>query len=175
MDVVRPGDLEIVAAPTDFLGANYYTREVMAAGPRPGEWQAVLLDAPRTEMGWEIYPQGLYQLLLRLHSAYDVPKIYITENGVSYLDGPGADGQVHDERRTSYLRDHLAACQRAMSAGVPLAGYFYWSLIDNFEWGHGYEQRFGIVHVDYQTQQRTPKDSFFWYRDAIAANGFAGS
>jgi beta-glucosidase len=131
----------------------------------------VRLDAPRTEMGWEIYPEGLYQLLLRLHSAYNVPKIYITENGVSYLDAPGDDGRVRDVRRIDYLREHLNACQRAITAGVPLAGYFQWSLMDNFEWGFGYAQRFGTVYVDYETQQRTPKDSFFWYRDVIARNG----
>jgi beta-glucosidase len=174
MSFVQPGDLETIAAQTDFLGVNYYTREVVAAGARPGEWQTVRLDAPRTEMGWELYPEGLYRLLLRLHTAYDAPKLYVTENGVSYLDGPGDDGQVHDERRTAYLRDHLAACQRAIAAGAPLAGYFQWSLMDNFEWGFGYEQRFGAVYVDYETQKRTPKDSYYWYRDAIAANGFEG-
>ncbi|MBX0329485.1 beta-glucosidase [Oscillochloris sp. ZM17-4] len=174
LSFVQPGDMDIIAAPTDFLGVNYYTREVMAAGAGPGEWQPVRLDVPRTEMGWEIYPEGLYTLLLRLYSAYDVPRLYITENGVSYLDGPGADGRIHDVRRIDYLRQHLAACQRAIAAGVPLAGYFQWSLMDNFEWGHGYAQRFGAVYVDYETQRRTPKDSFFWYRDVIARNGLDG-
>lgn len=171
LSFVQPGDMDIIAAPTDFLGVNYYTREVVAAGTRPGEWQPVRLDTPRTEMGWEIYPEGLYKLLLRLYSGYDVPKIYITENGVSYLDGPGDDGQVHDQRRIDYLQQHLVACHRAVAAGVPLVGYFQWSLMDNFEWGWGYDQRFGAIYVDYVTQMRTPKDSFYWYRDVIARNG----
>lgn len=171
LSFVQPGDMDIIAAPTDFLGVNYYTRELIAAGAQPGEWQPVRLDTPRTEMGWEIYPEGLYQLLLRLYSAYDVPKIYITENGASYLDAPDADDTVHDERRIDYLRQHLDVCQRAIAAGVPLAGYFQWSLLDNFEWSHGYDQRFGMVYVDYETQRRIPKDSFYWYRDLIARNG----
>ncbi|MEI7642714.1 MAG: GH1 family beta-glucosidase [Chloroflexales bacterium] len=174
LSFVRPGDMDIIAAPTDFLGVNYYTREVVAAAARPGAWQPVYLDTPRTAMGWEIYPEGLFQLLRRLHRAYDLPKIYLTENGVSYLDAPGEDGRVRDGRRIDYLREHLDACLRAIAAGVPLAGYFQWSLLDNFEWGHGYAQRFGAVYVDYATQRRTPKDSFFWYRDVIARNGLGG-
>ncbi len=167
-DLVQPGDLAIVAAPTDFLGVNYYTRDLVAASEPPGAWQSIRLDTPRTAMGWEIYPDGLYMLLLRLTSAYDLPKLFITENGVSYMDGPDADGRVRDERRIDYFEQHLSACQRAIAAGAPLAGYFYWSLLDNFEWGHGYDQRFGIVYVDYATQQRTPKDSFYWYKALIA-------
>lgn len=167
---VQPGDLELLAAPTDFLGVNYYTRAVLTGGEKPGDWREVFYDEPRTEMGWEIYPEGLYKLLLRLHSHYSVPKLYITESGVSYLDGPGPDGRVRDERRIDYLRRHFAAAQAAIGAGVPLAGYFVWSLLDNFEWDRGYTQRFGIVHVDYETQKRTPKDSFHWFRDVIAAN-----
>jgi beta-glucosidase len=96
--------------------------------------------------------------------------LYITENGASYSDGPNGQGRVHDQRRVTYLRDHLAAAHRAISAGVPLAGYFVWSLMDNFEWGHGYTQRFGIVWVDYETQQRIPKDSALWYKQVAAAN-----
>ena len=167
-DLVQPGDLAIVAAPTDFLGVNYYTRDLVAASEPPGAWQSIRLDTPRTAMGWEIYPDGLYMLLLRLTSAYDLPKLFITENGVSYMDGPDADGRVRDERRIDYFEQHLSACQRAIAAGAPLAGYFYWSLLDNFEWGHGYDQRFGIVYVGYATQQRTPKDSFYWYKALIA-------
>jgi beta-glucosidase len=172
MAFVRPGDLAVVAEPTDFFAFNYYTRELIAAGPRPWEYQPVRLDVPRTEMGWELYPEGLYTLLLRLHSHYGIDKIYITENGVSYVDPVDPEGRVHDQRRIDYLREHLAACHRAIAAGVDLKGYFQWSLMDNFEWGFGYEQFFGMVHVNYETQRRTPKDSFFWYRDAIARNGF---
>jgi beta-glucosidase len=121
---------------------------------------------------WEIYPEGLYDLLNRLHFEYHPPKIYITENGTSFMDGPDENGRVADTRRLHYLRDHFAAARRAMDNGVPLAGYFVWSLMDNFEWAKGYKQRFGVVWVDYETQQRIPKDSALWYREVIAQNGF---
>jgi beta-glucosidase len=121
-------------------------------------------------MGWEIYPHGLYRVLCRLHFDYQVPKLYVTENGASYSDGPDAGGRVRDERRVRYLQDHLAAAHRAIESGVPLAGYFIWSLMDNFEWAKGYTQRFGLVWIDYQTQQRIPKDSALWYHDVIARN-----
>jgi beta-glucosidase len=108
-----------------------------------------------------------------LHFEYQIPKIYITENGVSYSTAPDVDGRVRDEKRIRYLRDHFAAAHQALAAGVPLAGYFVWSLIDNFEWAHGYSQRFGLVWSDYQTQKRILKDSAIWYRDVIRANGLA--
>ncbi len=175
LDFVQPGDMAAIAAPTDFLGVNYYTREVMRAQseqmpvPTPAREAATL---PRTEMDWEVYPNGLYSLLCRLYFDYGIRKLYVTENGCSYSDGPGEDGRVHDARRTDYLRQHFLAAHRAMLAGVPLAGYFVWSFMDNFEWAKGYQQRFGIVWVDYSTQQRILKDSALWYRDVIAANGF---
>ncbi|NCC31953.1 MAG: beta-glucosidase [Chloroflexia bacterium] len=171
MAFVQPGDLDLIATPTDFLAVNYYTREVVAAGPNLLQPDIVRLDVPRTEMGWEIYPEGLYQLLMRLHTHYAVPRLLISENGVSYLDPVTPDGAVHDEQRIEYLRLHLEACHRAIQAGAPVEGYFQWSLLDNFEWGHGYHQRFGVVHVDYETQERIRKDSFGWYRDVIACNG----
>lgn len=171
MHVVRPGDLSTIATPTDFFAFNYYSRVVVAAGPQPWHLREVRLDTPRTAMGWEIYPEGLYKILLRLYSHYSLPRILISENGVSYLDPVAADGRVHDERRIAFLREHLIACHRAIQAGVPLIGYFQWSLLDNYEWAWGYHQRFGLVHVDFATQQRIPKDSFAWYRDVIAANG----
>ena len=172
---VHARDMEAIAAPIDFLGVNYYTRAVISkAMLEMGEnMPEALPDMPgveRTEMGWEVYPQGLHDLLLRLHTGYNPSKLYITENGVSYSDGPGADGRIHDERRTRYLRDHFAASKRAIDEGVPLAGYFVWSLMDNFEWAKGYTQRFGIVWVDYETQQRVPKDSALWYRQVIEDN-----
>jgi beta-glucosidase len=172
MSFVRDGDLKIIAAPTDLFAFNYYTRVVVAEGPTPWEHRVVQPDTPRTEMGWELYPEGLYAILLRLHSHYRLRNIYISENGVSYIEAPGPDGRVHDAPRIAYLRDHLAACHRALQAGVDLRGYFQWSLMDNFEWGHGYRQFFGMVHVDYATQKRTPKDSAYWYRDVIRAGGF---
>jgi beta-glucosidase len=122
-------------------------------------------------MGWEIYPQGLSNLLNRLSFEYQIPKLYVTENGCSDAAAPNAEGRVPDVRRQNYLCDHFAAAQRAIQTGVPLAGYFVWSLMDNFEWAKGYTQRFGLVWVDYVTQQRIPKDSALWYRDIIASHG----
>ena len=173
-DFVQPGDLEAIATPTDFLGVNMYTRFVISAsaGADIEPFSAVDDGKDRTEMGWEVYPPALYALLCRLHFDYKPASILITENGASYSDGPDAAGRVADVRRQTYIRDHLAQARRALDAGVPLAGYFVWSLMDNFEWSHGYSQRFGIVWVDYETQQRIPKDSAFWYRDVIASNGF---
>jgi len=124
-------------------------------------------------MGWEIYPDGLFKTLGRLAFDYQTPKLYITENGASYADGPGPDGRVRDGRRIAYLRQHLAAAWRAIQMGVPLAGYFAWSLMDNFEWAHGYAQRFGITWVNYETQERIIKDSGRWYGEAAVNGGFA--
>ncbi len=175
MDFVQPGDLETIATPTDFLGLNYYTRSTVIEHPESRAGLAAKGDYPpdveRTEMNWEVYPNGLYWVLNRLYFEYQVPKIYITENGASYSDGPDAAGQVRDARRTRYLREHLIAAHRAIQNGVPLAGYFVWSLLDNFEWAKGYTQRFGIIWVDYETQARTLKDSALWYKDVIARNG----
>ena len=175
LDCVLPGDFEAIAVPTDFLGLNYYFRQVSRADVPESE--NLPRTAPQvkehTEMGWEVFPQGLYRVLCRLHFEYQVPKIYITENGVSYSTAPDAVGRVRDEKRIRYLRDHFAAAQQAIVAGVPLAGYFVWSLMDNFEWAHGYSQRFGLVWSDYQTQKRILKDSAIWYRDVIQANGLA--
>jgi beta-glucosidase len=120
-------------------------------------------------MGWSIDPTGLTELLLRLHRDHPAVPLMITENGAAFDDRVDADGRVHDQRRIDYLRDHLAAVGRAMEAGADVRGYFVWSLLDNFEWAHGYSKRFGIVHVDYDTQERTWKDSAHWYRDHIAA------
>jgi beta-glucosidase len=172
-DFIEPGDMEAMAVPTDFLGVNYYTRVVIRAEGAPDNLpQTTYDDLPRTEMDWEVYPHGLYKLLNRLHFEYEPPKIYVTENGCSYSTHPDADGRVPDEQRRIYLRDHFAAAHHALQNGVPLAGYFVWSLMDNFEWAKGYQQRFGVVWVDYETQQRIPKDSALWYRDTIRHNAF---
>ena len=124
-------------------------------------------------MGWEINPRGLTQLLVRLGHEYGdaLPPLYITENGAAYSDAPDSGGEVHDARRIEYLRAHLDESARAIADGVPLAGYFAWSLLDNFEWAEGYTKRFGLVWVDYETQQRIPKDSAHWYRNVLA-NGW---
>ncbi len=175
MTFIQRGDLDSIAAPTDFLGLNYYTRTVArSAIPEAENLPATVARAPRsewTEVGWESHPDSLRYLLYRLYFDYQPRQIYITENGASYADGPDAAGRVHDPRRILYLRDHLAMAHRAIQNDVPLAGYFVWSLLDNFEWSLGYTQRFGIVWVDYQTQQRIVKDSGQWYAQVIGRNG----
>ncbi|GAA4113165.1 GH1 family beta-glucosidase [Nocardioides fonticola] len=144
-----------------------------AAEPTPHvgceDVEFVATGRPRTQMGWEIDPEGLTELLLRLHRDYPVPPLYLTENGMAHADEVGADGRVADPERIAYLRTHLEACADAIDRGVDLRGYFAWSFLDNFEWSLGLERRFGLVHVDYETQQRTPKDSAYWYRDLVAA------
>jgi beta-glucosidase len=126
-------------------------------------------------MGWEVAPQSLYRMLNRLYFEYQVPAIYITENGAAFPDEVSEDGQVHDERRRAYLEAHFRATHRAMQCGVPVRGYFVWSFMDNFEWSFGYTKRFGIVYVDFETQQRIVKDSGTWYSRVIAQNGFEAS
>jgi beta-glucosidase len=168
---VQVGDMETIAAPLDFLGVNYYSRAVMRSGPSgvPEQIQAVAHDE-LTEMGWEVFPQGLHDLLARIHREYAPPKIFITENGAAYSDDPDAAGRVNDARRVEFLRAHLTAARTAIEGGMPLGGYFLWSLMDNFEWAHGYTKRFGIYRVDYTTQERIPKRSAFWYRDVVRGN-----
>lgn len=160
---VEPGDLAAIATPMDFMGINYYSRAVVSAA---GPWDAKTSGNPITDMGWEVYPEGLTELLLRLHRDYAVPPLYVTENGGAFKDTVEG-GRVHDRDRTEYIASHIAAVGDALRQGVPMAGYMVWSLLDNFEWASGYEKRFGIVHVDYATQQRTLKDSALWYRDFL--------
>lgn len=176
LEFVHDGDMAAIATPTDFLGINYYTRHVVRADVPENDPQDVFPSDPTpenwTEMDWEVYPPGLTAVLARATFHYQPRKIYITENGASYSTPPNADGRVPDTHRLNYLRSHLAAAHAAIQFGVPLGGYFAWSLLDNFEWGRGYSQRFGLVWVDYTTQQRIPKDSALWYRQVIANNGF---
>lgn len=174
MVFVADGDLEAIAVQTDFLGVNYYTRGVMRDAEAKDNLPQTVFDTDleRTDMGWEVYPQGLYDLLNRLHFEYTIPKLYITENGGSYNEGPDDAGHIPDQRRLNYLRDHFTACHKAIQNGVPLKGFYVWSLMDNFEWAKGYTQRFGIVWVDFETQQRLPKDSALWYKEVISQNGF---
>ncbi|MGQ0708873.1 MAG: GH1 family beta-glucosidase [Rhodoferax sp.] len=163
-DVVRGGDLATIAQPLDLLGVNYYTRIWSSAATPP-------VPAPQalgvSDMGWENYPQGLTELLSQLQHDYALPPIYITENGFAHADALQAC-QVHDSARIDYIRTHLQALHSAMRTGADVRGYFYWSLMDNFEWDSGYAKRFGLYHVDYATQTRTPKDSAHWYRAFIA-------
>ncbi|WP_437564733.1 GH1 family beta-glucosidase [Sorangium sp. So ce542] len=175
LTVCKPGDLEIIAAQCDFLGLNYYSRAVLRSTKIPEEQNLprtvhVAPASEQTEMNWEVYPEGLRRLLIRLHVEYGVPKLYVTENGAAYSTGPDKNGRIPDEQRLKFLRDHFVAARRAIDAGAPLAGYFVWSLMDNYEWDRGYSQRFGIVWVDYETQRRTPKDSALWYKGVIAEN-----
>jgi beta-glucosidase len=183
--VVQRGDMARIAAPLDFLGVNYYMRNVVQDDPQSPVVQTrqVIPDgAEITEMGWEVYPQGLYDLLTRLHADYHPPAIYITENGAAFPDEATPDGRVFDPRRIAYLDAHLRQAHRAIQActehsrrdGVPLKGYFVWSLLDNFEWSHGYSKRFGFVYVFYPTQQRIVKKSGHWYRQVIERNGLVG-
>jgi beta-glucosidase len=171
-DWLRAGDLRHISAATDFLGINYYNRHVARSATLSEERNAprtVFVSSPEewTDIGWEVYAPGLFEVLLRVHLEYRAPKVYVTENGASYRDGPNAQKRVADVRRVTFLRDHLLAAWRALEAGVPLSGYFAWSLMDNYEWDHGYTQRFGLSWVDYQTQERIPKDSALWYRRVI--------
>ncbi|OON72159.1 GH1 family beta-glucosidase [Streptomyces tsukubensis] len=168
----RAGDLATIAQPLDWLGLNYYFPSVVTDDPNgihPFARQVRRLHMPRTGMDWEIDANGIETMLLRLTHEYGARKIYVTENGSAYPDVIGADGSVHDPERIAYLEDHLAACARAARQGVPLAGYFAWSLMDNFEWAYGYDKRFGLVHVDYKTQARTVKSSGRRYAEIAGA------
>lgn len=169
---VRSGDLAVISQPNDHLGINYYSRTIMgdemvddSQRPRP----LTEADLPRTTMGWEIYPRGLTDLLTRFSDDYELPPTYITENGVALPDQV-VEGAVHDAGRRRYLERHFEAAAEAMAAGVPLRGYFVWSLLDNFEWAHGYSQRFGLVWTDYDTQRRLLKDSAHWFTSFIAGH-----
>ncbi len=168
---VEPGELEAIAAPIDFLGVNYYHRRVTAHDPlEPLEAREVEMPGERTAMGWEVHPQSFYEVLTKVAREYRPAEIHVTENGAAYEDVVDADGHVHDERRVAYLDAHLHAAARAIADGVPLRGYFVWSLLDNFQWAQGYAKRFGIVHVDFETLERTVKDSGWFLRDVAAGN-----
>lgn len=156
---VRDGDMATIRTPLDYLGINYYFRSRVKSDGAHGYAEVVQPDVERTQMGWEVHPAGLRDLLVEFKQRHaELPPIYITENGMASADTAEA-GRVHDRQRMSYLGRHLAAVADAMAQGVDVRGYFVWSLLDNFEWAYGYEKRFGIVHVDYATQARTPKDS----------------
>lgn len=167
-------DLLGIGEPIDFLGVNYYTRAVVRSSPNEFPVRAAKVrqrGRAHTDTGWEVYPQGLTDTLLWVRKRYgDIP-LYITENGAAFPDPPRARRGVRDPRRVAYLREHLKAAREAIRRGVNLKGYFVWSLLDNFEWAHGYSKRFGIVHVDYETQRRTPKASARFYAEVIRTNG----
>jgi beta-glucosidase len=173
---VQDGDLEIISEPFDVLGVNFYFGQDFSGTDEHGNThddqgrpvvRQVLPDTPRTAMDWPITPERFTQLLLRLHRDYPGLPLVVTENGAAFDDEADPDGFVRDDGRTAYLAEHIAAVAAARAQGADVRGYFAWSLMDNFEWAEGYAKRFGIVHVDYHTQKRTPKQSALWFRDAI--------
>lgn len=170
-------DLELIRQPIDFLGVNYYTCSVTRFDPNAWPLRAGpqhQRQATYTETNWEVFPQGLTDTLVWVKGRYGNLPVYVTENGAAFFDPPTVDGdRVSDPLRVAYLRAHLQAVQRAMAAGCDVRGYFVWSLLDNLEWSHGFSKRFGIVHVDFETQKRTPKDSARYYANVVATNGSA--
>ena len=158
-----------ISQPIDFLGVNYYTRNQIISEPTT-PWPSLRYvsgDLPVTQMDWEIYPDGLYNLLTRLSREYvgNLP-LYITENGMAW-DDTIENGAVLDSERSQYISDHINATKRAIDDGANVKGFFYWSLLDNFEWSFGYEKRFGMIHVDFDTLKRTPKASYYAFKAAI--------
>jgi beta-glucosidase len=167
---IRDGDMEIISQPIDFYGMNTYTaaRARMGAdGPELVEFEP---GFPRTAFGWPVVPEALYWGPRFLNERYKLP-VYVTENGLASMDWVGLDGKVNDPGRIDFLARYLGQLERAIADGVDVRGYFQWSILDNFEWAEGYKMRFGLVHVDYQTLKRTPKASYWWYRDVIARGG----
>jgi beta-glucosidase len=182
----KPGDLEVINQPLDFLGVNYYSTATVrtwngvsprqnadghkpsSGTPWPGSEQVEFITqpGPYTTMGWNIAPDGLEELLVSLSEQFPNLPLIITENGAAF-DDEVVDGRIHDKQRTDYLQRHFVAAHRAMARGVDLRGYLVWSLLDNFEWGYGFSKRFGIVHVDYESLVRTPKDSAFWFAELV--------
>ena len=166
MPKILDGDMALIAQKLDFMGLNFYSRNLLNAegniNPVP--------ESEYTEMGWEVHPPALRRLLNRINHEYRLPPIYITENGAAFRDEVSADGCVHDPRRLEYLKNHFIQTRLAMQDGVDVRGYFVWSLLDNFEWGHGFTKRFGIIRVDYESQNRIVKDSGKWYSHVIATN-----
>ena len=191
-DVVADGDMDVISRPIDFLGVNFYTpitvcsptrrAEARAAGywipeadgsARVGDLNAVQVlrpDVTRTQMGWEIEPGALTEILVRVRDEYGTLPLYVTENGAAFDDYVGTDGEVRDGERIEYIDGHLRAVLTALAAGVDVRGYFVWSVLDNFEWGHGFSKRFGLTWVEYSSGERIPKASFFWYQRTVRAN-----
>ncbi|MEY4447588.1 MAG: Beta-glucosidase [Pseudomonadota bacterium] len=163
MPVVHDGDMAMIQQRLDFIGVNYYTRNFSSTG---NPWDVKSTGNEVTDMGWEVYPAGLTELLCRMHQDYKLPEVMVTENGAAFKD-QWVDGVVDDISRVRYFHDHIAATQAAIDKGVPVTGYFAWSLMDNFEWASGYEKRFGLVYVDYATQKRTLKNSALWYQNFL--------
>ncbi|MBB5800666.1 beta-glucosidase [Saccharothrix ecbatanensis] len=190
---IRENDLEIISTPLDQLGVNYYAEHFVSSTPEPevppangrratgSPWVGAehvsfpSRGLPRTDMDWEVQPDGLFKVLMRVHQDYPGIPLYVTENGAAYPDSINDDGSIDDADRLGYIESHLRAAHAAIEAGVDLRGYFAWSLMDNFEWAEGYAKRFGIVHVDYETQVRTPKMSAMWYSQVARGNVLAAT
>jgi beta-glucosidase len=179
---IHDGDEARIKVHLDFLGINYYFRTVVRAGedaggptiwPGNGDIDPIERGLPKTEMGWEIDAHGLYDILARVARDYPGVPLYVTENGAAFNDAK-TDGAVHDPDRVAYLDSHFRAAHRAIGDGVDLRGYFVWSLLDNFEWAYGFSKRFGLIHVDYETLERTPKDSARFYAQVTRANAVPG-
>ncbi len=174
---IQPGDLEQIYQPLDFAGLNLYTRVFARHDPSVpllqamADWNHRVPGAEYTAMGWEVYPQAIYESLLRFQNEWGNPPVYITENGAAY-DDRLEGGEVRDPARIEYLKKYLAAVRRAMDQGAKVKGYFVWSFLDNFEWAEGFSKRFGLVYTDYPTQRRVPKHSALWYRQVIEASGY---
>jgi beta-glucosidase len=170
-------DLALIRQPIDFVGVNYYTRSVTCFDAQAWPLQAVPVRQPRatyTETNWEVFPQGLTDTLAWVSRRYGNPPLYVTENGAAFFDPPVVEGeQLADPLRVDYLRKHLNAVADALAAGADVRGYFAWSLLDNFEWSLGYSKRFGIVHVDFETQKRTLKDSARFYAKVVGSRGLS--
>jgi beta-glucosidase len=169
-------DLALAWQPVDWVGINYYTRAVVRAAPDAWPDGSVRVRQPRsayTEMDWEVYPQGLADTLAWFRDRYGPTPLYVTENGAAFHDYVDPEGGVDDEERVAFLDAHFRAASTAIEDGVDLRGYFVWSLMDNFEWAEGYSKRFGLVYVDYRSQERIPKQSARWFAGVIAANALA--
>lgn len=171
MPRIFDNDLKVINTPVDFIGINYYRRQVIKSGEGFFGIELVKPEGKYTDMDWEVYPEGLYDILARIRQDYGNISIYITENGAAYKDVPDPQKNIHDIERISYIRQHILAAHRAVQDGINLRGYFLWSFIDNFEWTYGYSKRFGLAYVDYPTQERIIKNSGNWYKNVIESNG----
>ena len=166
LNFIKEGDYKSIATQTDFLGVNYYSRGVVRnneIAESLNKKQNVAMG-PKTDFGWEVYPKGLYDLLKKLQKEFNIKEIIITENGCSYADRPDEHNVINDQKRITYHRSHIEQLQIAINEGVPCSGYFAWSLMDNFEWAEGYSQRFGLIWIDFETLERIPKESYYWYQ-----------
>ncbi|MBU7594331.1 GH1 family beta-glucosidase [Metabacillus halosaccharovorans] len=170
---IQDGDMAIINQEIDFVGINYYTGSVTRYKENDGLLDAEKVDIgyEKTDFDWNIYPEGFYKVLTKINDQYGSVPIYITENGACYNDGV-ENGRVKDQRRIDYLKQHLTSLKRAIDSGVNIKGYLTWSLLDNFEWAEGYDKRFGIIHVDFNTLERTKKDSYYWYKQTVKNGWF---